>query len=329
MTTGNNFAYGLTNQATGNYSGAWGGDQNIASGDYSAVVGGQLNLAEGLYSGVFGGNNNTAIDTVSTIIGGVGNIARNYGTIVGSHQSIIGNTTGTVGYNVILGGLNHFITDSPTYSGILAGWSNEIDGVGDYNAIVGGASNLINSTTNGNFIGGGSTNTITNGTNSSIISGLNSSIASVANCTAIGNAAVGDLANSLVQGAGSATPGYQQTYKINKVTTTTNNAQTVAYQVPVGSGSVVGFHIRICARRSDANSESGFYEIKGLISNDAGATALVAAIVNTTIAFVDAGWVVTAVANNSASTLDIKVTGETGKTIVWLTSIELFKVKAP
>ena len=78
------------------------------------------------------------------------------------------------------------------------------------------------------------------------------------------------------------------------------------------------FKIDIVARRTSTQTESAAYEIIGCIKNDAGTTALQGTITKNVIAEADSNWDVTAVANNTDDTLDIKVTGAAGKNINWL-----------
>lgn len=86
----------------------------------------------------------------------------------------------------------------------------------------------------------------------------------------------------------------------------------------VAPNQSVLFKIDIVARRTSTQTESAAYEIIGCIKNDAGTTALQGTITKNVIAEADSNWDVTAVANNTDDTLDIKVTGAAGKNINWL-----------
>ena len=83
------------------------------------------------------------------------------------------------------------------------------------------------------------------------------------------------------------------------------------------------FRIEIVARRTSTQTESAAYEILGCVKNDAGTTALEGTITKTVIAEADAAWDVTAVANNTDDTLDVKVTGQAGNNINWVAKVTL------
>ena len=116
---------------------------------------------------------------------------------------------------------------------------------------------------------------------------------------------------------------------------TTNNTQTTLYldgatgtqRMNLESDSTWMFRAQIAARRTDADNESAAYEITGCIDNNAGTVALVGTITKTVIAEDNAGWDVTAEADNSNDALVIKVTGENAKTVRWLAVVYVTKVK--
>lgn len=115
---------------------------------------------------------------------------------------------------------------------------------------------------------------------------------------------------------------------------TTNNTQTTLYldgatgtqRMSITSDSTWAFRALIAARRTDADNESAAYEITGCIDNNAGTVALVGTITKTVIAEDNAGWDVTAEADNSNDALLIKVTGENAKTIRWVAVVYVTKV---
>ena len=89
----------------------------------------------------------------------------------------------------------------------------------------------------------------------------------------------------------------------------------------VETNQSVLFKVDIIARRTSTQTQSAAYEIIGCIKNDAGTTALEGSITKNVIAEADAAWDVTAVANNTANTLDIKVTGKAATNINWLAKV--------
>lgn len=93
--------------------------------------------------------------------------------------------------------------------------------------------------------------------------------------------------------------------------------------IRIRANSSFMFRADIVARRTGTQTESAAYEIVGCIKNDAGTTALQGTITKTVIAEADAAWDVTAVANNTDDTLDIKVTGKAATNINWVAKVTL------
>ena len=88
----------------------------------------------------------------------------------------------------------------------------------------------------------------------------------------------------------------------------------------VALNQTIYFKVDIVARRTSVQTESAAYEILGCIRNDAGSTSLVGSVTVLEIAE-SADWTVTAVANDTDDTLDIKVTGQAAKNINWLARV--------
>lgn len=90
------------------------------------------------------------------------------------------------------------------------------------------------------------------------------------------------------------------------------------------------FHIQIAARQTAGTGtvgDSGIYDIKGGIKRDSSNnTVLVGAITKTVIAEDQAGWDVTANADDTNESLRVQVTGEVDKTIHWVTTVHLTEV---
>lgn len=100
-------AFGLNNQASGSYSGVFGGHNNVASGQDDSVFGGSSNTASGGSSATLGGSNNTASGASTIAIGS------NCVASTGSANTAIGNAATASS----AGGSSTAIGRSPTASG--------------------------------------------------------------------------------------------------------------------------------------------------------------------------------------------------------------------
>ena len=82
-----------------------------------------------------------------------------------------------------------------------------------------------------------------------------------------------------------------------------------AGDISVGSDCTVFFDLSIVARQTDADDQEAGYTIAGVIGNNAGTTALVAAVTTVTVSEDVAGWDVDATADDSNDGLNVLVTG--------------------
>jgi len=103
---------------------------------------------------------------------------------------------------------------------------------------------------------------------------------------------------------------------------TTDATQTTIEALAVASDSSVGFACTIAARRTDADGESAYYKLEGMVDNNAGTSALVGTVTKTIFAEDTAAWDVTATADDTADTIDVDVIGEAGKNITWVSRCE-------
>lgn len=107
---------------------------STATGNYSFAVGGLDNLAKGTYSIAAAGADNTASGSHSAVIGGEGNIARGFASIIGGGENhsiasagdksaIFGGSGNTVAASgsAVIGGQNNTVGDNHHHSSILAG----------------------------------------------------------------------------------------------------------------------------------------------------------------------------------------------------------------
>lgn len=96
----------------------------------------------------------------------------------------------------------------------------------------------------------------------------------------------------------------------------------------IATNSTWFFTIRLAARRTDGGTnESALYKIEGGIENTADTTQLVGVVAKTIFAETATPWDVTIEDISGNNSLIIKVTGENGKTIRWVASVETTEVK--
>mmetsp|Transcript_2350 Transcript_2350/g.4564 ORF Transcript_2350/g.4564 Transcript_2350/m.4564 type:complete len:383 (-) Transcript_2350:84-1232(-) len=140
-------AFGLANQATGDFATVTGGKFNVASGFASVLMGGRLNEVTGDSSAVIGGELNKATGTYAAVLGGDNNEAAGWSTAVAGG----GNNKAYGSYSVVTGGQNNNANgDSASVTG---GDSN--DAKGDKSSIAGGNKNTVEEDGSYSSIGGG------------------------------------------------------------------------------------------------------------------------------------------------------------------------------
>jgi hypothetical protein len=99
-------------------------------------------------------------------------------------------------------------------------------------------------------------------------------------------------------------------------------------RITIGNDTTWAFDCLIVARRTDADNESAAYRITGCIdrNTNAASTALVGSPTVTVISEDNAAWDVDAVADTANGSLNIRVTGEAGKSIRWVGLVRLAEV---
>ena len=118
---------------------------------------------------------------------------------------------------------------------------------------------------------------------------------------------------------------------------TSNNTQTELFlsgssfagSMVLPNNSSWYFEIKLVARRTDTNGESTMRKIEGGVIRDSNAasTAIVDTVIQTVVAGEsDSVWPVVVDADTTNGSLRIRVTGESGKTIVWLASVTLIRI---
>lgn len=272
--------------------------RNSVTDDYGTVSGGYANRA---------GDNDvgtTEDAPYATVGGGDYNWAGGYAaTIAGGHTNIITDAFGTIG-----GGEFNRAAGDDTVAG---GRSNEA--LGGASVIGGGGQNRA--TAAYSTISGGIDN---------VASGRNSSVPG-------GNGALASHYGELAYASGrwDQTGDAQTSLYVLRQSTTTGEALPLLLdganeRLTIASDRTVTFDILIVAR-SNTNLSAG-YQIRGVIENSNGVTALVGAPVVTTLGAQNNAWSVTAEADDVNDALDILVTGIAGLNIRWVASVHTVEV---
>ena len=253
--------------------------------------------------------NNTASGTYSSIVGGQNNIASGSRSFIGG-----GNVNAASGvYSVIVGGLNN--TASGNYS-ITAG--------GRYNVASGSRSSVgggMNNTASGDrsFIGGGMNNTAS-GTYSSIVGGSGGiaarygmSVISSGYFSSVGDAQAGSMILRNITTNATLTEMFS------------NGSSQVFFLI---DNETIGFDAQVVGRRTDIKTENCYFTVSGMITRGIGnaSVSVVGSPVITVITRPNTNWSVSVDANTSNGSLRFRVTGETGKTINWVSSIRFTEI---
>lgn len=238
---------------------------------------------------IFGG-------TLSSIVGSIGS------TVLGSTDSAIGQTNVR---SLVVGGQNNTTAASITEGALLASSDSTV--------------------------------TANQGT---VIAGHNSEAAAVSS-TVIGSYAKSTLPLSLVFAAdgfnnSGIVAGSAQEILLTSLLATTTDATTVSLELngnplPVDTDGVWAFSIQVCAVQVDGTAgtdgDSGAFFITGAVKNLAGTSSFLGTAAVTS--YLDAGasaW--TAGVSVTGANLDIRVTGETDKTIRWTASMRVTSLGA-
>lgn len=318
---------------------------------------GSVNDSGAHYSGVLGYDNTTDAlatvmwhfhGTISTSADHPTMVGGSYGTIQGgSYTAIIGGTQNNIvggNYTAILGGRNNTI--NPASGAVISGGFGNING-GGHSSCGGGLSNLLGDSCDQSVIAGGGSNSATN--TGTVISGGtgNSATADYANvtggrdCEATGSysRAGGRLSetqygsDAWASGGFSSVAGSAQVLRSVHRTTTTNatesnqflDGSSVKLEIPENSAWIVTTN---CVA-TDGTDYAAF-KFDGLVYRGAGSTAASPTqddgptIIHATTGAVAWSHRVTAA---SSGAVNIKATGEAGKTIRWVTTVTVTQVK--
>ena len=301
------------------------GTLNTVSGGCYAIIGSGNIVQENTYKGICMGDTNLIKEDCddSAVFGSFNTLydGSDQGYIFGRNN----NTTVTddMDRGMVIGYLNQVAGASES---LVVGQSNTV--TDPQHAIVAGSGNTTANAT-ANAWGFGVGNNTTAASSRTAFMGWNCTNTANANYAIMtGYHAKANIELGLTHGGGrlSSVEGSIQFTDILVACQTTDATQTtmVAQQssgklrVPLNSSMM--FRIDVVARRTGVQTESAAYQILGCIKNDAGTVALQGSVAVTTIAEGDAAWDVTAVANNTDDTLEIKVTGQAANNINWVAS---------
>ena len=310
-TASGNFSYARGNDcdATKQYSYSFGGSNN-ATGDYSAVLSGQNNNVSSSRSVIAGGSANTISGSYNFIACGFFNNITTTGfgksaIICGDSNSVSGN------YSFIGGGSSNNV--SGDYATVLCGQNN--DALSSYSAVLSGQNNTAETSSYAVVLGG------------------RDNTASGSYSTASGNRAKSSLYGQHAKASGRfSTNGDAQKSSLVLRRKTTDATATNLFldgstgEITIEDKDTKFFTIKVAARREDTADESAMFELKGGVDRygDTSTIALVGNVSKEVISRDNASWDVDVTAD--ATGLHITVTGEAGKTIRWVSAVDLVEV---
>jgi hypothetical protein len=327
-------------------------DNWVADGVMGATIagGGATNIGGGSFS-------NSVASLFGTVGGGLGNTIKpwldkpaGFATIGGGRQNEI---QADVNNSTIGGGAENTIGHDASSSTIGGGNTNTIQSAAGSSTIGGGYGNTIQAWARGATIGGGLQNEIqTNASESTISGGIWNTIQTNANDSTIG----GGLGNTIQANAQCATvPGGKQAlassygqlayasgqfffrgdaqsslFVVRRTTTeaVTNelflDGDDAMRRMVVPNNTTWSFDVLVTGR-SNGGTSAG-YQIRGVIENNGGTTALVGAVIQTVLAEDNAAWDATVVADDANDALVVKVAGTAATTIRWVASVRTVEV---
>ncbi len=245
------------------------------------------------HSSFTAGYDNASLASGSVAVGWLNTSSSNYSVSMGYN-----NTTGPTGYSSVAIGYNNTAYNSAT---VAIGSLNIASGV--YSVAIG-----YNSTSN----------------NTCSVAIGNSTTASGGSSVALGHQSNASLWGQVaIQGDYFAGSGKSQQFLINCSGTTTNSTPKELFldggssqRLTVPNNTSYVFTILINGHRTD-DVDAAAYQFLGMISNRAGATAIVGSVTKNVVAETDSSWDADVTADNTNDALVITVTGATGKNISW------------
>jgi hypothetical protein len=219
-------------------------------------------------------------------------------------------------------------------------WQTDQVADGWANGIFAGDSHKIGPNVADSVILGGAENTISDNIGSSaIIAGSGHLLDTQAHGATIlgGRYAHATLPGELVQGGASFSSGLVGQAQIRRVVVIaqTNSATpeemraswfTSQGKILIPEDTTWFWTLRVAARRVDGDNESAGYELRGVIDNNSGTTALVGSVTSVYTNEDQSAWNVAVTVDNTDDELVITVTGEVSKTIRWVGILEIVQV---
>lgn len=292
------------------------GNGTLSFGNISVTPGGSDTQLQFNDNGVFAGDANLVYhvsnSTLSVANLSFSNLLSDYGSIADSNVVIVdyGDVSEQVG----------FITPG-TYGNASFAPVVTVDAYGTITAIsetqIVAAANISSNTTDD--LAEGSNNLYFTDTRAnSAISNYSGNINNLTNLST----------NSITVGTGN---NISRTYILYG--TTTDNTETELLvngvsRVPVEANTTLLYDVNIVSRRLDAAGESGAWHLKGCADNYNGVTADVGGIYEIIISTDDSNLSVDIRADNSNSSVNVFVTGVSGKQIGWTALLTTVEVKA-
>jgi len=247
----------------------------------------------------------------------------------GNHATIGGGSLHTIGasaYATVGGGTGSTI-NAASDGAVIAGGSRHT-ATGTSTAIGGGSDNVASAA--GATVVGGRTNTAS-GQDSTVLGGI-TNVASGMTAVASGQGAIADANGMRAHGSRFTVAGDAQDSTVNvKVETTTATQTTLSLH---GGGALLipadttwAVSALVVARRTDVDGENAAFRIDACIKRDAGSTtALVGTPIVTPLgATAGSTWAAT-LTTSTPGNINVRVTGEAGKTIRWLANIRIAHV---
>ena len=310
-----------------------GGENNkiIGGATHSAITAGSTNsIATGAFHSFIGGGDSNSVNASSTrsaIVGGKSNQTSNDYNFIGAGR----NNRATEDYSIVVGGEDHQATSNH----IFIGGGDTNTSSGPYGVIAGGHSNNISQTYSS--IVGGYNNTVTSA-HSSIGGGRGNTCSASYSAIAGGFRANADKFGQYAFGGGNKGGfglGEAQFSKFIVANTTSNDTQTELFldgstatqRMTVNSGETWVFVITLVARDG---TDSCLFEIEGGIHRNGATTALIQSTHENFHKRTSGAtsWDFTVEADDTNDALVAKVTGETGKTIKWVATVDVTCVKS-
>lgn len=240
-------------------------------------------------------------------------------TIAGGGNTISSNKV-LAGDSTIAGGIRHTIDAGANQSTIGGGEENVIEASAHHSTIGGGIQNVIQTSADLSTIGGGRENSIQAGATYATIPGGWGAQASHHGQMAYGSGSFGSNGDAQTS-----------THVLRRTTTSVSLSELfldgAGERMTIPSGAAWTFDVLIIGR-TQAGATAG-YNIRGVIENVGGVTALVGAL-NVAFANEDvAAWNATVAADDANDALVIQVNGAAGTTIRWVATVRTTEVIFP